>query len=192
MKLLHYIPVVFVFLFFSVRATAQDNSSGDVVVHSDPRLSMLLKKKHTDVQASSIKISHKSSPAPSHLAEAVAVHNPGDPIVRPATTLTAPAGPEKPVRRWVPIHSGRVIYSGKGYRVQVYYGTDRRKAIDIKTECMRQFPGVRTYITYNSPCFRVKVGDYRNRSEAESVLREANSLYHPCMIVPDLVNVTAF
>jgi hypothetical protein len=190
LKVVHYIPVLIVLLFFSVNVTAQDNTNGDVVVHSDPRLSVLLRKKHSDVQASSVKITHRTNPASANLAEAIVAHNPGNPIGHTTAIPAVPA--ERPVHRWVPIHSGRIIYSGKGYRVQVYYGTDRKKAIDIKTECMRQFPGVRSYITYSSPCFRVKVGDYRNRSEAESVLREANSLYHPCMIVPDLVNVTSF
>lgn len=85
-----------------------------------------------------------------------------------------------------------VVYSGKGYRVQIYYGPDRYKAIKLKTEFMRQHPGSRTYLTYTSPNFRVKVGNYRQRSDAEGMLREAKSSVSPCMIVPDIVTITNY
>lgn len=95
---------------------------------------------------------------------------------------------------WTPLphRKGRVIYSGKGFRVQIYNGPDRDKAILVKTEFMRLYPGVRTYLTYMSPSFRVKVGDYRNRSDAAGMLREANSMYSPSMIVPDIVTISTF
>jgi len=85
-----------------------------------------------------------------------------------------------------------VLYKGKGFRVQIYNGPDREKAIKIKTEFMRHFPGVHTYLTYISPSFRIKVGDFRDRSDAAGMMREANSMYSPCMIVPDMVTVTNY
>lgn len=79
------------------------------------------------------------------------------------------------------------IYSARGYRVQIYNGNDRNKAISVKNDFMRRFPGIPTYLTYVSPHFRVKVGNFRSRAEAEDIYRQATTLYNPCMIVPDIV-----
>ena len=79
------------------------------------------------------------------------------------------------------------IYSGHGYRVQIYSGSDRNKATSTKIDFMRRNPGVRTYLSYTSPQFRVKVGDYRSRGEAEKMYQQVEGRYKPCMIVPDII-----
>lgn len=81
------------------------------------------------------------------------------------------------------------IYSGHGYRVQIYSGSDRNKANNIKVDFLRHFPGVRAYLTYSSPQFRVKVGDYRSRGEAEKMYQQVEGRYRPCMIVPDIIRI---
>jgi hypothetical protein len=80
-----------------------------------------------------------------------------------------------------------VIRSGRGYRVQIYNGNDRSKATQIKVDFMRRFPGVRTYLTYVQPQFRVKVGDYRTHNEAEQMYNQVSRFYNPSMIVPDII-----
>ena len=102
----------------------------------------------------------------------------------PESTFTGPSG--------LVHHDTRVSYNGKGYRVQIYNGPSRDKALAAKTEFMRRFPGVSSYIMYVSPGFRVKIGDFRNRGEAEGMLRVANSMFSPSMIVPDMVTVSAY
>lgn len=83
--------------------------------------------------------------------------------------------------------SGNGIYSGRGYRVQIYSGSDRAKATKMKIDFMRRFPNVQAYMTYASPHFRVKVGDFRSRGEAQEMYSKLSTLYNPCMIVPDIV-----
>ena len=202
---------VAILLFFAVHVTAQEQ--GGVVVHTDPRLSVLMKNKRVVMQASAVKATHHSATethiasAPSHLV-AEAPHRGGGPPLPVAAAPPAPAATAHPATE--PVHAltnskykvvpppyirereGRVIYSGKGYRVQIYNGPDRGKAIAIKAEFMHNNPGVRTYLTYNSPCFRVKVGNYRNRSDALGMLREANSSYSPCVIVPDIITINTY
>jgi hypothetical protein len=82
---------------------------------------------------------------------------------------------------------GSGIYSGRGYRVQIYAGNDRSKAAKTKIDFQRRFPGVYAYMTYVSPQFRVKVGDFRSRGEAQEMYSKLSTLYTPCMIVPDIV-----
>ena len=198
MKRICYITITA--LFFALNTAAQDNRNGDVVVHSDPRLSVLLNKKRVIIQASVVKPpTHKSedihiAASPAHytaevIPNAAAVNRP----VAEATHSTVEA--VHPVVR-VPVYirekEGRVIYSGKGFRVQIYSGNDREKAIMVKTEFMRHFPGVHTYLTYVSPRFRVKVGNYRNRSEAAAMFKEVKSMYDPSVIVPDIITINSF
>jgi hypothetical protein len=80
-----------------------------------------------------------------------------------------------------------IIRSGKGFRVQIYNGNDRNKATQTKVDFMRRFPGIRTYMTYVQPQFRVKVGDYRTRQDAQEMYKQVSTLYNPCMIVPDII-----
>lgn len=204
--------------FFAVQVKAQ-YMSGNVVVHSDPRLAVLLKKNPTAAPpitpvSSADELGRKARNTPKttaakelskpaiqdHLKPKIAeapTHQPG---VAPASQEIAANMPKKlnapPVHPFVapPTHKdGRVIYSGKGFRVQIYSGNDRDKAIKIKTEFMRLYPAMHTYLSYAAPCFRVKVGDYRNHNDALGMLKEANSMYNsPCMIVPDEVTIHAY
>lgn len=82
---------------------------------------------------------------------------------------------------------GSGIYSGRGYRVQIYAGNDRSKAAKTKIDFQRRFPGVHAYMTYVSPQFRVKVGDFRSRGEAQEMYSKLSTIFNPCMIVPDIV-----
>lgn len=84
-----------------------------------------------------------------------------------------------------------VIHSGKGYRVQIYCGNDRAKATNTKIDFMRRFPGVATYMTYLSPQFRVKIGDFRTRAEASKMYEQLSELYNPSMIVPDYIVINS-
>lgn len=84
----------------------------------------------------------------------------------------------------------KTIYrSHRGYRVQIYNGNDRAKATQVKLDFMRRYPGVRTYLTYVQPQFRVKVGNYSTRAEAEKLYNQLSTLYSPCMIVNDIIEV---
>ena len=80
-----------------------------------------------------------------------------------------------------------VIRSGNGYRVQIYNGNDRIRANQVRVDFIRRYPQVRTYLSYVQPQFRVKVGDFRTRAEAQKVYDELTGIYNPCMIVPDII-----
>ncbi len=110
------------------------------------------------------------------------------PTIGQSTGVTVHADPRLDVllKKYRNVQLG-VIRSGQGFRVQIYNGNDRNKANQIKVDFMRRFPGVRTYLTYVQPQFRVKAGDFRTRAEAQKLYNEVSTLYNPCMIVPDIV-----
>lgn len=63
-----------------------------------------------------------------------------------------------------------------GYRVQIFEDnnprTARSQAERYHAEISNQFPHIRSYVTFNSPYWRVKAGDFRTRSEAEAAMAE--------------------
>jgi len=167
---IHIALISFVSLFLLLQASyAQDDNQGDITIHSDARLAVLLKKNHSYVRL--------TMPEPPKPAELI-------PKTIAVNTYTGATG--------LVHHDLKTIYNGRGYRVQIYNGPSRELAIKAKTEFMRKFPGVHTYIMYVSPGFRVKIGDYRNRGDAEGMLREANSMFSPSMIVPDDVTISTY
>lgn len=89
-------------------------------------------------------------------------------------------------------------HSRTGYRVQVYDDnnprTGRHNAEAYNARVAAQFPHLRTYLSFNSPYWRVKAGDFRTRAEAESALAQIRSAF-PALsaylrIVRDHINLT--
>lgn len=84
------------------------------------------------------------------------------------------------------------IRSRKGFRVLIYAGIDRLKANNTKADFMRKHPGMRIYMTYAIPQYKIKVGDFESRQTATSLYTELSREYSPCMIVPDIVQINTF
>ena len=79
-----------------------------------------------------------------------------------------------------------------GYRVQIYFGGVRQKAAELKIEFVAKHPDVPAYISYSSPNFKVRVGDFRTRLEAQKFLKSIEGQYSTSFIVPDDVKLPAF
>lgn len=86
----------------------------------------------------------------------------------------------------------KVIRSGRGFRIQIYNGNEKAQAINKKIDFMRRFPEVATYMTYTQPLFRVKVGNFQSRKEAQTFMSQIGSFYGTAMIVPDFIVINTF
>jgi hypothetical protein len=185
------------FILFLQLLALEARAQGDVVVHAPPGLDLLFNKKHAVTKPVSHKAGRPVAQAPATATGTVPATLPQPESVKKTVTLTtyspdAPRMASSNMRLVSNIRHEHVIYSGKGFRVQIYYGPDRDKAMKIKKEFMRYYPDVRTYLSYYPPYFRIKVGNYRYRTDAMGMLREANSTYSPSMIVPDIVTISTF
>lgn len=69
--------------------------------------------------------------------------------------------------------SGNVSHRAAGYRVQVFSDNNQRtakgEARSKESQIREAFPEYGTYIVYNSPFWRLKVGDFKTQHEAEAV-----------------------
>src|SRR6478672_9312143 len=56
----------------------------------------------------------------------------------------------------------------KGYRLQVLSTRGRDEAFKLKAELLQMFPDQQTYILYQSPYFKVRIGNFFRKADAES------------------------
>ncbi|MFT4022161.1 MAG: SPOR domain-containing protein [Flavihumibacter sp.] len=59
-----------------------------------------------------------------------------------------------------------------GFRIQVVNTTDRAQAIQAKTKVYQKYPELNAYLLYQSPYFRVRVGNFLTRKDAEAYLKK--------------------
>lgn len=76
-----------------------------------------------------------------------------------------------------------------GYRVQVYFGSERSKAQEIRTDFLQAYPEITAYMVYHQPYFKVRVGDFRTRLEAQGFLKKLGDRYTTAFIVQDDVKL---
>ena len=74
-----------------------------------------------------------------------------------------------------------------GFRVQVFFDSDKTKINAARSQVITQFPKTDTYITYNAPNFFLKVGDFRTRLEAERVKSQLEVEFPTSFIVSEKV-----
>ena len=56
----------------------------------------------------------------------------------------------------------------KGYRLQVLSTRSRDEAFKLKYELLKMFPDQQTYVLFQSPYFKVRIGNFFHRSDAAS------------------------
>ncbi len=76
----------------------------------------------------------------------------------------------------------------EGYRIQIYFGSERKSAQEARTRFIQLFPESEAYLIYQQPYFKVRVGDFRNRFEAYSMYKKLILTFDKVFIVPEKIN----
>ena len=80
----------------------------------------------------------------------------------------------------------------KGSRVQVISTNSRDQALRMKTELLSRFPDQKTYTSYQSPLFKVRIGNFVRKEEAEQFRKMLSRLYQQGVyVVEDLIEYNA-
>jgi len=79
--------------------------------------------------------------------------------------------------------------SSDGYRIQIFSSSDRKAAYDAQAKFQAKYPDLTTYLTYRAPNFKVRVGDYRTRLEAEKMQQDLKSLFNGIFIIQEKINL---
>lgn len=78
-----------------------------------------------------------------------------------------------------------------GYRVQVISTMDRAKANAARAKLMELFPQYKSYLSYQAPYFRVRIGDFRDQPDAEQLQQQLNDYFpNGVFTVRDLIHIS--
>ncbi|QNF31760.1 sporulation protein [Adhaeribacter swui] len=85
--------------------------------------------------------------------------------------------------------ANKAIKYASGYRILMYTGTERKTAMDMRRAIIERIPEERDYLQYRQPTFRLKVGDYLTRIEAQQVLSRIRDISPNALIITDQINI---
>lgn len=77
-----------------------------------------------------------------------------------------------------------------GYRLEIFFSSTnkaREQAMKTKNDFNLIFPEINSYLLYQMPNFKVRVGDFRNKSEALKAKALIESKYPNAFIVKDVI-----
>lgn len=80
----------------------------------------------------------------------------------------------------------------RGFRIQAANTQNRDQANAIKAELLRRFPDEKSYLLYQAPNFRVRIGNFLTQKDAFQLRKMISALYPDkgIYIVPDIVEYT--
>jgi len=76
-----------------------------------------------------------------------------------------------------------------GFTIQVYSGLKREDALNTKKELTSTLPDLQSEVQYSQPNFRVKVGKYFNRLDAQRDYVDVKRYFPTAIIIPDKVAI---
>lgn len=79
-----------------------------------------------------------------------------------------------------------------GFRVQIFMesGNDAVKhAENVKMAFIEKYPSVPVYLIFGQPYYRLRVGDFRTRIEAEKFYYEIKNIYKNAFVTGDRINL---
>ncbi len=77
-----------------------------------------------------------------------------------------------------------------GFRIQIFFdsgNTSKQSAVNMKNSFEARFPDIKAYLSFEEPNYKVRVGNFRNRLDAEGCLRKIVAPYPNAFIVPEYI-----
>lgn len=78
-----------------------------------------------------------------------------------------------------------------GYRIRVFYNNEpsaRTRSESIEATLKEQYPGIGVYRTFESPNYKVTVGDFRSKDEALGIYNALKGTYPTAYIIKETIN----
>jgi len=96
------------------------------------------------------------------------------------------------VRRALQAYSQLLLeYPGmEGFRIQIFFDSgnnSKQAAMSAKKRFETRFPEIETYISFEEPNYKVRVGNFRTRFDAEGCLKKIVVAYPNAFVVPDFI-----
>ncbi len=65
----------------------------------------------------------------------------------------------------------------KGFRLMVMNTNNREEVMAAKAKIYTYFPELKSYLIYQSPYFKLKAGNFKERKEAEDYRKKLNAIF---------------
>ena len=78
-----------------------------------------------------------------------------------------------------------------GFRVQIFFDSgnySHQKALKVIENFHKRYEDIPAYISWKAPNYRVRVGDFRTRLEAEGFLARIKYRYPSAFVIPSKIN----
>ena len=79
----------------------------------------------------------------------------------------------------------------EGWRIEIFFEAgnySKKLATEAKSGFVEHYPEVPSYLIFQQPYYKVRVGDYRTKMDAEKFLREIENDYPQAFVVMDEIN----
>lgn len=72
-----------------------------------------------------------------------------------------------------------------GFRLQIYYDQEKNNVNQKRADYLARYKDQPAYINYKAPNFRLRVGDFRTRLQAENFMNEIKADWPDAIVVED-------
>lgn len=89
------------------------------------------------------------------------------------------------------VEKNRETEGMEGFRVEIFFSSNlnaKEQALHTKVEFLSEYPEYPVHIKFIAPNFRVRVGDFRTKSEALKLYKKIQKDYPTAFVVPDIIN----
>jgi SPOR domain len=77
-----------------------------------------------------------------------------------------------------------------GFRIQVINSPDRAKVFAAKAKVFEQFPDWKPYLLYQSPNYKLRVGNFKTQEEAQDAMKQLSKLFPSGLyVIPDVIEL---
>ena len=77
----------------------------------------------------------------------------------------------------------------EGFRIQITYTDVRDEVYKSKGAMYKEFPDLSSYVEYEQPYYKLRLGDFKSRLEATYFLQQVVTLYPAAFIVRDKIKI---
>ncbi|HEV3412567.1 MAG TPA: SPOR domain-containing protein [Puia sp.] len=78
----------------------------------------------------------------------------------------------------------------QGFRIQVINSPDRAKVFDAKAKLYEQFPDWKSYLLYQSPNYKLRVGNFKTQEEVQDAMKQLSKLFPAGLyVIPDVIEL---
>ncbi len=77
-----------------------------------------------------------------------------------------------------------------GWRIQVINSPDRGKVFTAKAKMLQEFPDWKPYLLYQSPNYKLRVGNFKTQEEAEEAVKQISREFPSGVyVIPDTIEL---